>query len=521
MYLSLYTTHVGDVVRRLRPVCGCGPLARYGNIVSMTSVNASATQKRPGAIDRYFQISERGSTIGTEIRGGIVTFFAMAYIVVLNPLILGTVEDGTGQVLGGGTLADGGPNLAMIASATALVAGVMSILMGAIANYPLALAAGLGLNAVVAFSIAGLPNVTWADAMGVIVLEGIIILILVLTGFRAAVFRAVPTELKTAIGVGIGLFITLIGLGNAGVVSGDGATILSLGNLGTLPVLVFVVGLVLTIVLHVRKVRGALLISILVATALAVTLENTLHIGGRSEDNPGGFNSAPTFDGIFSMPDFSLIGQFNLLGSFQNIGIVALVLLVFSVMLADFFDTMGTMVAVGGEAKLLDANGNPPRSTRILLVDSLGAIAGGVGSVSSNTAFVESSAGVGEGARTGLASITTGVCFLLATLFSPLVGLVPYEAAAPALVLVGYLMMTQIAGIDWKNADIAIPAFLTIAVMPFTYSISDGIGAGFIAFVIVKLARGKIREIHPLMWVVSILFVVYFLVDPIRVWLGV
>ncbi|MGO1466042.1 MAG: NCS2 family permease [Microbacterium gubbeenense] len=480
----------------------------------MSSVNASAPAR--GALDRFFKITERGSTLGREIRGGLVTFLAMSYILVLNPLILGTVPDGTGQMLGGGT---DGPNLAMIASATALIAGIMSILMGAIANFPLALAAGLGLNAVVAFSIAGIPNVTWADAMGLIVIEGIIILILVLTGFREAVFRAVPKELKTAIGVGIGLFITLIGLSNAGIVTPGSGTIVAMGNLGTFPVLVFVIGLVLTIILHVRRVPGALLISILVATVLAVILENTLHIGARP-DNPAGFNSAPKFDGVFALPDFSLLGQFDLLGSFENIGVITIVLLVFSLMLADFFDTMGTMVAIGGEAKLLDAEGNPPRSKWILLVDSLGAIAGGAGSVSSNTAFVESSAGVGEGARTGLASVVTGIAFLLSTLFAPLVALVPYEAAAPALVLVGFLMMTQIAGVDWKNVDIGIPAFLTIAIMPFTYSISDGIGAGFIAFVIVKLARGKVREIHWLMWLVSLLFVVYFLVDPIQVWLG-
>ena len=483
----------------------------------MNSVNAPTAPR--GAVDRFFKISQRGSTVGREVRGGLVTFLAMSYILVLNPLILGTTLDGTGQLLGGGTDLSQ-PNLSMIASATALVAGVMSILMGVLANFPLALAAGLGLNAVVAFSIAGIPNVTWADAMGLIVIEGIIILVLVLTGFREAVFKAVPAELKTAIGVGIGLFITLIGLSNAGIVAPGSGTILGLGNLGTLPVLVFVIGLVLTIVLHVRKVPGALLISILVATVIAVILENTLHLGTLGEDNPGGFKSAPIFNGVVDLPDFSLIGQFSLLGSFQNIGIVTIVLLVFSLMLADFFDTMGTMVAIGGEAKLLDSEGNPPRSKWILLVDSFGAIAGGVGSTSSNTAFVESSAGVGEGARTGLAAVVTGIAFLLSTFLAPLVALVPYEAAAPALVLVGFLMMTQIAGVDWKNPDIGIPAFLTIALMPFTYSISDGIGAGFIAFVIVKLARGKIREIHWLMWLVSVLFVIYFLIDPIQVWLG-
>jgi AGZA family xanthine/uracil permease-like MFS transporter len=483
----------------------------------MPNKTAAPAPAQLSAIDRYFKITERGSTIGTEIRGGLVTFFAMAYIIVLNPLIIGTVPDGTGQFLGGGDA----PNLGMVAAATALVAGVMTILMGVVANYPLALAAGLGLNAVVAFSIAGLPDVTWADAMGLVVIEGLIILLLVLTGFREAVFRAVPVELKTAIGVGIGLFITLIGLTNAGVVSGEGATILSLGNLGSWPIVVFVVGLVLAIVLWVRKVRGALLIAILVATVLAVILENTLDIGARSEDNPTGFNSAPTFTGVVDVPDFGLLGNFSLLGSFENIGAVTVILLVFSLLLADFFDTMGTMVAVGAEARLLDADGNPPKPKQILVIDSLAAAAGGMGSVSSNTAYVESTSGVGEGARTGLASVVTGVAFLLATFLSPLVALVPYEAAAPALVFVGFLMMTQVAGIDWKKLDIAIPAFLTIALMPFTYSISDGIGAGFIAYVVVRLAQGKAREIHPLMWLSSLMFVLYFTLDPIRAALGV
>ncbi len=478
----------------------------------------TSTAARPGAIDRFFHISERGSTVGTEIRGGLVTFFAMSYIIVLNPLIIGTSPDGTGQLLGGGTDV---PNLGMIASATALVAGVMSILMGVVANFPLALAAGLGVNAIVAFSIAALPDVTWADAMAVIVISGVVILILVLTGFRTAVLRAVPGPLKTAIGAGIGMFIALIGLVNAGfVVQGDG-TPLAMGNLGTWPILVFVFGLVLAIVLHVRRVRGSILIAILASTVLAVILENTLHIGTGGDDNPGGFNNAPTFTGVFSLPDFSLLGQFDLVGALMNIGPITLVLLVFTVLLADFFDTMGTMVAVGHEARLNDKDGNPPKSKQILIVDSVAAIAGGVGSTSSNTAFVESTAGVAEGARTGLASIVTGVAFLLATFLSPLVALVPYEAAAPALVVVGFLMLAQVAGIDWKNADVAIPAFFMIAFMPFTYSIADGIGAGFIAFIVVKAARGRFRDIHPLMWVVGVLFAVYFTIDPIRALLGV
>ncbi|SDS18953.1 putative MFS transporter, AGZA family, xanthine/uracil permease [Paraoerskovia marina] len=475
-------------------------------------------------IDRFFKISARGSTVGREIRGGMVTFFAMAYIVVLNPLILGTTPDGTGAFLGG----DDG--LAKIAAATALVAGLLTILMGVVANFPLALAAGLGLNAVVAFSIASIEGVTWADAMGLVVIEGVIILVLVLTGFREAVFRAVPVELKTAISVGIGLFIALVGFVNGGFVSAGSGTPLQLGTNGSLagwPVFVFVIGLALAIVLSVRKVRGALLIAIVAATILAVVIEAVTKIGPKvgadGTVNPGGWNlNSPDLpDQWVAIPDFSLIGQFSLLGSIQNIGAVSAILLVFSLLLADFFDTMGTMVAVGGEADLLDEEGNPPNTRRILVVDSIAAAAGGAASVSSNTSYVESATGVGEGARTGLASVVTGVLFLLTTFLSPLVALVPYEAATPALVFVGFLMMTQVTGVRWNDWEIAIPAFLTIVLMPFTYSITAGIGAGFLAFVLIKIAVGKAKVVHPLMWLAAALFVVYFTIGPIGDLLGV
>ncbi len=351
-----------------------------------------------GAIDRFFKITERGSTIGTEIRGGLVTFFAMAYIIVLNPLIIGTVQDGTGQFLGGrraGLRQDRRGHRAR--------RGRHDARHGRLRELPARSRGRARLNAVVAYSIASLPGVTWADAMGLVVIEGLIILVLVLTGFREAVFRAVPLELKTAISVGIGLFIALIGLVNAGFVTAGSGTLLALGNLGTWPILVFVVGLVLTIVLWVRKVKGALLVAILTATVLAVVLENTLHIGAKAPDgsNPDGFNlNAPTFDGVVQVPDFGLLGQFSLLGSFQNIATVTVILLVFSLLLADFFDSMGTMVAVGAEARLNDAEGVPPRSRAILVVDSIAAAAGGAGSVSSNTSFVESTdEAPGEGAR--------------------------------------------------------------------------------------------------------------------------
>jgi len=457
-----------------------------------------------------------------------VTFFTMSYIIVLNPLILGFVPDGTGQFLGGG---DGtGGNLSVIAAVTALVAGVLSILMGTVANFPIALAAGLGLNAVVAYAVAALPGMTWADAMGIVVLEGLVILGLVLTGFRTAVFKAVPREIKVAISVGIGLFIAFIGFVDAGFVRipASLATPVELGIGGSLagwPLLVFVVGLVLAIVLMVKQVRGGLLIAIISATVLAVIIEAVAKVGPQVMDgsNPTGWklNSPAIPDSFVSAPDFSLLGQFSLFGSIGKIGIVAVILLVFTLLLADFFDTMGTMVAVGAEAGLLDKEGNPPKTKQILIVDSLAAVAGGAGSVSSNTSYIESASGVGDGARTGLASVVTGVAFLLSTFLSPLVDMVPSEAAAPALVVVGFLMVTQVSGIDWKDYGVAIPAFLTMVLMPFTYSITVGIGAGFISYVLIAIARGKAREIHPLMWGTAAMFVIYFMLSPIKQLLGV
>jgi AGZA family xanthine/uracil permease-like MFS transporter len=498
------------------------------------------------ALDSYFRITERGSTLGREVRGGVVTFFTMGYVIVLNPLILGFSFDSEGQVLGGGDVP--GANLALIAAATALVAGVITILMGVVANYPLALATGLGLNAFVAFVIT--QDMTWADAMGLVVLEGVIILVLVLTGFREAVFNAVPAQLKIAISVGIGLFIALIGLVAAGFVHRTPllpATTVPVtlgwdGQLQGWPVVVFVFGLVLLLGLHAGRVKGAILISIVVTTVVAIVVERVAKVGasgpfalpvfgtdgapvpGQADGSvysPTGWGltvpSWPT--DVVRMPDFSLLGEFHLFGAWENAGVVAAALFVFTLLLADFFDTLGTMTAIGAEAGLLDDEGNPPGARRILVVDSIAAAAGGAASVSSNTSYIESASGVAEGARTGLASVVTGLLFLLATFITPLVEIVPSEAAVPALVLVGFLMMQQVGGIDWTDLEIALPAFLTIVLMPFTYSISAGIGAGFVAFVFLKLVHGKVREVHPLMWVVATLFVVYFAINPLTAWL--
>jgi AGZA family xanthine/uracil permease-like MFS transporter len=467
-------------------------------------------------LDSYFRITDRGSSISQEVRGGIVTFLTMAYIIVLNPIILLQGRDIDGQLLAGG-------DFAAIAAATAVAAGVLTLLMGVVANYPLALATGLGLNAFVTFSIAS--KMTWADAMGLVVIEGLVILVLVLTGFREAVFRAVPAQLKVAISVGIGLFIALIGLVDAGFVRRHvaGPVPVELGVAGQLrgwPVLVFVVGLLILLALYVRKVRGAILISIVATTLIAIVVEKIVKAGSVVE-HPTGWNlNVPAWPkDIVGVPDLKLVGDFNLLGSWENAGVVTVVLFVFTLMLADFFDTMGTMTAIGAEAGLLDDEGNPPAMRRILIVDSIAAAAGGAAGVSSNTSYIESASGVAEGARTGLASVVTGVLFLFAAFFAPLVGIIPNEAAVPALVLVGFLMMQQVTGIDWDDLEIAIPAFLTIVLMPFTYSISAGIGAGFLAWVVLKVVVGKAREVHPLMAVIAALFVLYFAIGPITDWL--
>jgi AGZA family xanthine/uracil permease-like MFS transporter len=437
--------------------------------------------------------------------------------------------DANGQFLFGGAA----PAPAMVAATTALVAGVLTILMGSIANYPLALATGLGLNTFVAVGIAS--KMTWAAAMGLVVLEGLIILVLVLTGFRVAVFKAVPPQIKIAISVGIGLFIALIGLVDAGFVrrTASGPVPVGLGVNGNLvgwPTVVFVFGTLLIIGLMVRKVKGAILIGISVATVLAIVLQKMYNIApGFTPGNPPtivdggwGLNIPSVPKEIVAVPEFDFTGQFDLLGAFSvdNVSLIAAILLLFTLLLSDFFDTVGTVTAIGHEAKLADKDGNVPNNDRILLVDSLAAVAGGAGSISSNTSYIESASGVGEGARTGLASVVTGLLFLLTTFFAPLVAVIPYEAATPALIIVGFLMMTQVKNIDWEDYGIAIPAFLTIILMPFTYNISVGIGAGFVSFVVIRLIQGRRKDIHPLLFLVAGLFMIYFLSSPINTWVG-
>ncbi|MEU3464282.1 NCS2 family permease [Streptomyces sp. NPDC006733] len=478
-----------------------------------TAEPPSDTPPPTSPLDRYFRISERGSSIGRELRGGLATFFTMAYILVLNPIILGSATDKYGHHLSTGQLV----------TSTALVAAVMTAIMGVGGNLPLAIAAGLGLNAVVAFQIA--PRMSWPDAMGLVVLEGILICVLVATGLREAIMHAIPPSIKQAIGVGIGLFIAFIGFVDAGFTSripdiAKTTVPVQLGGSGVLagwPVLIFCLGVLLTVALLARGVRGAILISIVTMTVLAIVVQAVADLPAGA----WGLTTPKVPDDVVAAPDFGLLGHFSLFGGFAEVGFVTAALFVFTLILSDFFDTMGTVVGVTSEAGLLDQDGTVPHLGRVLFIDGAAAIAGGAASASSNTAYVESTAGVGEGARTGLASVVTGALFAVALFLSPLATVVPSQAAAPALVAVGFLLMTQARTIDWTQYDVAIPAFLTIAVMPFTYSITNGIGAGFVSYVVIKAALGKAREVHLLVWVVAALFSVYFAIDPLEQLLGV
>lgn len=482
-------------------------------------------------LDRWFQITKRGSNMTREVRGGFVTFFTMAYIIALNPLIIGTATDRDGNLISGApkftdaaqTVVDGaavGASIAMVAAVTALIAGLMTLLMGIVGRYPIGIATGLGLNAMLAYVVA--PMMTWSQAMGLIVIEGIVVTLLVLTGFREAVFRAVPQSLRTAISVGIGLFIALVGLVDAGIIR-PGSPLAQLGIGGSLkgwPIFVFVATFALLAFLHARKSRGAMLWAILFGTVLAFILEAIVGLGPVSADNPTGWHlNVPVFPGADAswLPDFSLLGRVDLFGGFAPDGhatvgtIISGIMLVFSLLLADLFDTIGTVVAVGTEGKMLNEKGEPEHLREILLVDSLAAMAGGLGSASSNTSYIESTAGVASGARTGFASVITGAAFLVATFITPIINVVPSEAVAPILVLVGFLMMQQVADVNWRDLEIAFPVFLTVIFMPFAYSITVGIGAGFIAYVLMKAFAGKLKEVHPIMWVCSVLFILYFI----------
>jgi len=486
------------------------------------------TTEGTGFLDRFFEITKRGSTAWTEVRGGLVIFMTMVYIVILNPIIIAFNKDVDGNFIGGAA-----PNFAAVSAATALTAGVMTLLFALIARLPFALAAGLGINSFLAVTM--VKGVTWPEAMGLVVIDGIIIVILAATGLRTMIFNAVPAALKTAITVGIGLFIAFIGFVDGGLVrrNADAANTPVPVNWGVgpdhmlgYPTLVFIITVLVIAILMALRVRGAILFGLIAGTILAIILEATLHIGGKFVDGkfvtPFGWDTTvphwPT--SIFATPDLSTIGHVDLFGAFGRLGVMAGIMLVFTLVFSNFFDAMGTMTGLSKQANLADAKGNFPRLTSALVVEGAGAIAGGLTSTSSNTVYIESASGIAGGARTGLATSVTGILFILAAFLSPLTSIVPVEVGAAALVVVGALMMAQVVDIDWKDWTISFPAFLAIVIMPFTYSIANGIGVGFIAYVIVRAFAGKAKETHPLLWVVAAGFLLYFLMPYIQLVFG-
>jgi adenine/guanine/hypoxanthine permease len=437
-------------------------------------------------VESWFHLSERGTNVGTEIRAGVTTFLVMVYIIAVNPAIIA------------GPL---GLDPVAVAAGTALVAGLMTLLMGLTTNYPFALAAGLGLNAVVAFSLPAL-GMTPAEAMGVIVIEGLVITLLVVVGLREAMMNAVPLGLKRAIGVGIGLFILFIGFWDGGMIVGVTPEFapppppLAFVFPNSTPQWVFLAGLLITVVLWGLKIRGALILSIILTTIVAfVTGVATV---------PAEFTITPSFSTIG-------LGLQDLGGIFTiPTGVLGALLAIFTIMLSDFFDTMGTVTGVAAEAGLAEEDGTVPGVGRVLLVDGLAAAVGGAAGVSSNTTYIESAAGVADGGRTGLTSVVVGILFLAAILLSPLAAIIPTQATAPALVLVGFLMFTQIGEIDARDFLIGFPALLIIILMPLTFTITIGIGAGMVMWVVLQVVAGRAAQVHWLMWLVFLAFLLFF-----------
>lgn len=457
-------------------------------------------------LDRYFHISERGSTVAREVRGGVTTFMAMAYILLLNPLVLG------GKDVDGNLLSQPG-----LITATALAAAAATLLMGFVGKVPLALAAGLSVSGVLSSQVA--PVMTWPQAMGMCVMYGLVICLLVVTGLRELIMNAIPLALKHGITMGIGLFIALIGLYKAGFVGKGAGTPVTLGPAGELagwPVLVFAVTLLLIFMLQARNIPGAILIGIVVGTVVAIVINKLADVDPKIwSSGPPELNGSAV-----SSPDFSLFGDVQF-GGWGDVGAMTVGFIVFTLVLAGFFDAMATIIGVGTEAKLADDKGRMPGLSKALFIDGAGGAIGGVAGGSGQTVFVESATGVGEGARTGLASVVTGLFFAACLFFTPLTAIVPAEVASAALVVIGAMMMQNARHVDWSDRAVAIPVFLTVVLMPFTYTITTGVAAGVISWVAIKVAQGRAREIGAFMWGLTVIFVVYFALHPIESWLGV
>lgn len=436
-------------------------------------------------MEKLFKLKERGTTVSKEIIAGITTFLAMAYILAVNPGMLGSI--GNGMTFGS------------VFTATAIASAVATLVMAFWANLPVALAPGMGLNAFFTYTVCFGMGCSWQLALTAVFVEGIIFIILSLFGIREKIINAIPSGMKKAVAVGIGLFIALIGLANAGIVSSDTGTIIGFVNfnMSSKTAIVAMLGLIITVVLYLLKVPGAILLAIIATTIIGI---------------PFGVTTIPENWKPFSLPAAPLFCKFE----WASVLSVKFFVIMFTFLFTDLFDTIGTLMGVTQQANLVDKDGNIPNAKAALMSDSIGTVVGACLGTSTVTSFVESSSGVAAGGRTGLTSVTTGVLFLLALFMTPIFALIPSAATAPALIFVGFLMLQQVVDIDFKDPTEGIPAFITIMVMPFSYSISKGIAFGMIAYVIAKCAGKKVKDIPVATWILAVIFIADIIFEAVK-----
>ena len=439
-------------------------------------------------LEKLFHLKENKTSVRTELIAGLTTFLAMAYILGVNPSVLG----------------DAGMDVSSVFLATALSAAVASVIMGLLANYPVALAAGMGVNALFAYTVCGQMGYSWSAALAGVFISGVIFILISVTGVRKMIINAIPVQMKLAIGAGIGFFIAFVGLKNAGIVVANESTFVAIGNFSDPTVLLALFGILITLLLVIRKVPAAVFVGMVITALIGIVAGTVFHIEGMP--------SLP--DGSFITTNFHMEGA----GAFMN-GFGELfadpaksLVMIFSFLFVDFFDTAGTLVAIGSKIGLVNPQtGELKNAERALLADAIGTVFGAAVGTSTVTSFVESSSGVGVGGRTGLTAVTTGVLFLLSILISPLIlSAVTNAVTAPALVVVGVMMAQQLKLIDWEDMMIAAAAFVTIIVMVLGYSISNGIAFGFIVYTIGMIGAGKTKDIHPTVWVLDVIFLIYF-----------
>lgn len=448
--------------------------------------------EKNGFISNYFDFAGNKTNLKTEIIAGLTTFVTMAYIIIVNPLILAGPESGTGLDFGA------------VLTATCLAAGASTLLMGLYANYPFALAPGMGLNAIFTFTLCGGLGLSWQTALGVVFISGCLALIVTVTKIKEIIIKAIPSPLKAAVTAGVGLFISVIGLTNSGIITANPATIVGLGNLGDPKIMLTMAGLTISAVLVIRKIPGGLLTGIIITTILGLFTVDPATGNPITAFQPGTY-------GIFDkMPSLAPVAfQLDLAGALK----LSLIVPIFSLFFVDFFDTIGGFVGIASKAGMIDENGNLKNGSRALVADSFGTIIGALLGTSNTTTYAESAAGVNVGGRTGLTAVVVALCFFIAPFLSPLFISVPSAATAPALIIVGILMCFSLNEIDWSDASKSIPCMLTIIMMPLTLSIAAGLAIGFISYVLIAVLTGKYKEVHWFMYVLMVPFVIYFIVS--------